>query len=211
MKVNRRKVLSAGLLLGAGYMASHAPLANSATPPEGSRDSSNLPKADTTESYGAGNTGLDITRQISGFISGIEYQQLSSEAIHEAKRAALDWLGCAIAGSQHPTPKILIRSFKEMGSLPTITVLGQKNLKLSMLDAPVANGQMGHVLDYDDTHLGGVILHTSTATMPALLAIGEQAKSSGTDIITALVAAFSVGIRVGQGMPGHHRCGWHLT
>ncbi len=211
MKVNRRKVLGAGLLLGAGYMANHTAMAQSATSSEKPDDSAGLQKADKTESYGAGNTGLGITRQISSFIAGIQYQQLSPEAIHEAKRAALDWLGCAIAGSQHPTPKILIRSLKEMGSLPTITVFGQKGLRLSMLDAPVANGQMGHVLDFDDTHLGGVILHTSTATMPALLAIGEHEKSSGKEIITALVAAFEAGIRVGQGMPGHHRGGWHLT
>jgi 2-methylcitrate dehydratase PrpD len=211
MKVNRRKVLGAGLLLGAGYMTSHATLAHSAKSLESSGDSAEPQKSDKTESYGAGNTGLGITRQISSFIAGIEYQQLPPETVHEAKRAALDWLGCAIAGSQHSTPKILIRSFKEMGSLPSITVLGHKALKLSMLDAPVANGQMGHVLDFDDTHLGGVILHTSTATMPALLAIGEHAKSSGKEIITALVAAFEAGIRVGQGMPGHHRGGWHLT
>ncbi len=200
MEVKRRDVLGAGLLLGAGYFASQPALAQST----GSTTTSG-------ESYGAGNTGLGITQALSKHIADLNYEDLPADSTHEAKRAILDWMGCAMAGSQHPTPQILIKSLKEIGSLPTVTVLGQKGLKLSMLDAPLANGQMGHVLDFDDTHLGGVILHTSTATMPALLAIGESEKSSGKEMMTALVAAFEAGIRVGQGMPGHHRGGWHLT
>ena len=91
------------------------------------------------------------------------------------------------------------------------TLIGQGGRKLSLLDAAVANGQMGHILDFDDTHLGGVILHTSTATLPALFALGEQRKSSGRDVIVALAAAFEAGIRVGKAAPRHHLGGWHLT
>jgi 2-methylcitrate dehydratase PrpD len=99
-----------------------------------------------------------------------------------------------------------------MGSFAAATVLGQKgNLKLSLLDAAVANGQMGHVLDFDDTHLGGVILHTSTATLPALFALGEARKVTGKTLMLAMVAAFEAGIRTGQAMPRHHHGGWHLT
>ena len=55
-------------------------------------------------------------------------------------------------------------------------MLGRK-LKLGLLDAPLANGQMGHVLDYDDTHMGGVVLHTSSPVLAALLALAERAPS----------------------------------
>ncbi len=167
--------------------------------------------ASSTASYGAANLGLGVTKQLGEFLSGIQYKDLSPAAIHEAKRAVLDWLGCALAGSQHPTPQILISTFKELGSFSAATVFGQRGLKLSLLDASVANGQMGHVLDFDDTHLGGVILHTSTATLPALLALGEKRQSTGKDLIVSLVAAFEAGIRTGQAMPRHHHGGWHLT
>jgi len=164
-----------------------------------------------SSSYGAANLGLGVTRQLGEFLSGIQYANLPGTATHEAKRAVLDWLGCALAGSQHPTPQILISTFKQMGSFAAVNVLGQQGLKLSLLDAAVANGQMGHVLDFDDTHLGGVILHTSTATMPALLSLGQHRHSSGQDLLVALVAAFEAGIRTGQAMPRHHHGGWHLT
>jgi 2-methylcitrate dehydratase PrpD len=205
MRINRRKLLHAGLAMTAGYISSAS--ANEPNQP----NSGTNQESSVKPSYGAGNTGLGITKQLAEFLSQISYKQLSDKTIHETKRATLDWMGCAISGAKHPTPQILISSMQEMGSAPTSTVLGQGNLRLSMLDAAVANGQMGHVLDFDDTHLGGVILHTSTATIPALLALGEHYHSSGQNFMTAIVAAFEAGIRTGQAMPSHHLGGWHLT
>jgi 2-methylcitrate dehydratase PrpD len=161
--------------------------------------------------YGAAATGQDLTSALARFLSGIRYEELPPAAVHEAKRAVLDWIGCALAGSRHPTVDVLLATFDELGSVPVATVLGRRGRKLSLLDTPVANGQMGHVLDFDDTHLGGVILHTSTATLPALFALGEWRRSSGRDVIVALAAAFEAGIRVGQAATSHHLGGWHLT
>ena len=161
--------------------------------------------------YGAATVGLGITTALSRFLARIRYEDLSPAAVREAKRAVLDWIGCAIVGSDHAAANILITTFQDIGSVPTVTVLGRGGLKLGLLDGAVVNGQMGHVHDFDDTHLGGVILHTSTAVLPALFALGEWRESSGRDIIVALVAAFEAGVRVGQAAPRHHQGGWHLT
>ena len=193
MDLSRRDVIGASLALLAGRVAPTAAHAQEAS------------------TYGAASTGLGITSTLARFLSGIRYEDLSPAAVHEAKRAVLDWIGCALAGSTHPTVNVLLATFEDLGSVPVATVLGRSGRKLSLLDAPVANGQMGHVLDFDDTHLGGVILHTSTATLPALFALGEWRRSSGRDVIVALAAAFEAGIRVGQAATSHHLGGWHLT
>jgi 2-methylcitrate dehydratase PrpD len=193
MDLTRRDVLGSTLALVAGGVTT------------------TVGNAQEANTYGAANTGLGITSALARFLSGIRYEDLSPAAVHEAKRAVLDWIGCALAGSTHPTVGVLLATFEDCGSVPDATVLGRSGRKLSLLDAPVANGQMGHVLDFDDTHLGGVILHTSTATLPALFALGERRKSSGRDVIVALVAAFEAGIRVGQAATSHHLGGWHLT
>jgi len=205
MTLRRRDVLGSGLAVLAGHAVARVahgqdgrPVAAPASSPAGG-------------SYGAAATGLEITSSLAEFLSRISYDDLSEAAVHEAKRAVLDWVGCALAGSTHPTTHRLLATFDELGSMPVATVLGQSGRRLSLLDAPVANGQMGHVLDFDDTHLGGVILHTSTATLPALFALGERRGSSGRDLIAAFAAAFEAGIRVGQAAPDHHRGGWHLT
>ena len=217
MATSRRKWLQTSAALTAGCLAPMMPgkaIAQGAPAGDGAAGapgSAAAPASQGGQRYGAANLGLGITRRFGSFLSEIRYADLPPAAVHEARRAVLDWLGCALAGSQHPTPRILIRTLAGLGSMPDATVLGQKDLKLSLLDAAVANGQMGHVLDFDDTHLGGVILHTSTATMPALLALGERRHSRGEDMIVALAAAFEAGIRTGQAMPQHHRGGWHLT
>ena len=208
MDLSRRDVLGSSLALLAGHTATtavHAQQANPAAVSQGNVDSRD------GQTYGAAATGLGITSALARFVSGISYEDLSPAAVLEAKRAVLDWTGCALAGSTHPTVNRLLATFEDLGSVPVVTVLGHGGRRLSLLDAPVANGQMGHVLDFDDTHLGGVILHTSTATLPALFALGERRQSSGRDVIVALAAAFEAGIRVGQAAPGHHRGGWHLT
>jgi 2-methylcitrate dehydratase PrpD len=203
--MNRRDILGTGLALASSSLW-------------GAKNSYATDNSDTTTStkaplnqYGASNTGLGISKKLTEFTSSIQFETLSSQAIHEAKRATLDWLGCALIGSKHPTSINLVKTLHSIGSYPAVRVIGHPSLKMSLLDSPVVNGQMGHILDFDDTHLGGVILHTSTATLPALLAIGEQNKLNGKILITSLVAAFEGGIRTGQAMPNHHRGGWHLT
>src|SRR5215467_3674159 len=109
--------------------------------------------------YGAAALGLNITSRFAKFLSGIELAMLPPAAVHEARRAVLDWIGVALAGSQHPTVGKLITAYDQMGSLPVATALGHGGKRLSLPDAAILNGQMGHVLDFDDTHLGGVILH----------------------------------------------------
>jgi 2-methylcitrate dehydratase PrpD len=192
MELSRRDVLESSLALLVGGVAT-------------------TPASAQENTYGAAATGLGLTSELARFLSGIRYEDLPPAAVHEAKRATLDWIGCALAGSSHSTVNVLLATFEDLGSVPVATVLGRRGRRLSLLDAPVANGQMGHVLDFDDTHLGGVILHTSTATLPALFALGEWRKSSGRDVIVALAAAFEAGIRTGQAASSHHLGGWHLT
>jgi len=208
MALRRRDVLGSGLAVLAGHAVARVGHAQERSPGAAREAAASSVEGGT---YGAAATGLDITRSLARFLSRISYDDLPPAAVHEAKRAVLDWVGCALAGSTHPTVHRLLATFDELGSIPVATVLGQRGRRLSLLDAPVANGQMGHVLDFDDTHLGGVILHTSTATLPALFALGERRASSGRDVIVALAAAFEAGIRVGQAAPDHHRGGWHLT
>src|SRR5262249_47436116 len=47
---------------------------------------------------------------------------------------------------------------------------------------------------------------------PAVLALGEQRRVSGRDLIAAFVAGFETECRAGQiVLPGHYQAGWHAT
>ena len=153
---------------------------------------------------------VTLTKTLCSHLAAAQFGDLSAAAKREARRGVLDWIGCALAGSGHRTITTLLGVLQETSGKPAATVLGRK-LKLGLLDAPLANGQMGHVLDYDDTHMGGVVLHTSSPVLAALFALAERAPVSGAQFMLAYAAGFEAGVRAGRTAPGHHKGGWHLT
>ena len=158
---------------------------------------------------------VTATKTLCGHLAAAQFADLTPAALHQARRGVLDWIGCALAGSGHRTITTLLDVLQETSGRAQATVLGRK-LKLGLLDAPLANGQMGHILDYDDTHMGGVVLHTSSPVLAALLALAERtpvtgAPVNGADLMLAYAVGFEAGVRAGRTAPGHHRGGWHLT
>lgn len=167
-------------------------------------------------------TAITLTKTLCGHLAAARFSDLSAAAQREARRGVLDWVGCALAGSRHKTIDTLLAVLQEAGGRPQATVLG-RDLKLGRLDAPLANGQMGHVLDFDDTHMGGqlggqrdgqrdgIVLHASSPILAALFSLAERARVSGADLMLAYAVGFEAGVRVGLTAPGHHKGGWHLT
>jgi 2-methylcitrate dehydratase PrpD len=151
-----------------------------------------------------------LTKTLCGHLATAQFSDLSAKAISEARRGVLDWVGCALAGSGHKTITTLLSVLQDISGKPQATVFG-RSLRLGLLEAPLANGQMGHVLDYDDTHMGGVVLHTSSPVLAALFALAERSPVSGADFMLAYAVGFEAGVRSGRTAPGHHKGGWHLT
>ncbi len=89
---------------------------------------------------------ITLTKTLCGHLAAAQFRDLTERAKREARRGVLDWIGCALAGSGHRTVTTLLSVLQETSGKPVATVLGRK-LKLGLLDAPLANGQMGHVLD----------------------------------------------------------------
>jgi 2-methylcitrate dehydratase PrpD len=157
---------------------------------------------------------VTLTKTLCAHLAAARFSDLTPAALREARRGVLDWIGCALAGSRHRTIDTLLAVLQEAGGRPQATVLG-RGLRLGRLDAPLANGQMGHVLDFDDTHMGGVVLHASSPILAALLSLAERTpngrSTSGADLMLAYAVGFEAGIRAGRTAPGHHKGGWHLT
>ncbi|MEM9355285.1 MAG: MmgE/PrpD family protein [Pseudomonadota bacterium] len=160
--------------------------------------------------YGVAPLELGLTTKLCEFLAPTRHEDLPAPIQHEVKRALLDWIGCTMAGSGHPTIEKLTTVFSTTGGTGQATVVA-KNKTLGMLEAPIANGQMGHILDFDDTHMDGVVLHASSPLFSALFALSEHKKLSGREIGAAFTAGFEAAVRVGKSAPRHHDGGWHLT
>lgn len=160
--------------------------------------------------YGVAPLRLNAGRDFCAFLASFAYGDLPQAVVHESRRGIMDWIGCALAGSRHPKLRKALAGLKALGSAERATVIAH-DLRLGLLEAAIINGQMGHILDYDDTHMDGVVLHTSSPVLAALFAIAETGRFSGRDLICAYTAGFEGGVRVGKASPGHHDGGWHLT
>ena len=160
--------------------------------------------------YGAAPLDLNLTTDFCSFLSKVQFSDLPPGVVHEARRGILDWIGCALAGSGYDTISKLLGVLSAVSGKEQANVFGRR-MKLGLLEAPIANGQMGHLLDYDDTHMGGVVLHTSSPVLAALLALADARPVDGKTLLTAYVTGFEAGVRTGRASPKHHDGGWHLT
>jgi len=152
---------------------------------------------------------MGVTEKLVGFIVGTNFGDIPQEAIDIAKAAMLDCLGTTLAGSTEPAGEIIAQFVKEMGGEPKAGVVGH-GFRTSLPNAALANGTMGHALDYDD--VGGPIGHPTVVLLPGLLALGEWLKSSGRELLEAYLIGYEVGSKIGTGIGGQHYAqGWHST
>ena len=153
---------------------------------------------------------MALTEQVAHLIAETTYEQLPAEAVTQAKRALLDTLGVTLAGHQETAGQIITAWIKEHGGNQEAAVLGT-TLSTTPALAALANGTLGHALDFDDVtfHLRG---HPSVPVAPVVFALGEALGASGTDVITAFVLGVEVEAKIGKAMTSAlPRRGWHPT
>ena len=148
------------------------------------------------------------TRGIAEFVSGLQYDAIPDEVKHRIKLLMLDSLGCALYGADLQWCRILQDSLGKVDSTRECAVWGTKK-KLSAPHAALANGTAVQGFELDDVHRAGV-LHVGAVVLPALIPIAESRGMSGKDFLTAAVAGYEIGPRVGLCMgPEHIASGWH--
>ncbi len=151
----------------------------------------------------------NVTATLVKFLVGSRYEDLPPAVLHEASRALLNWLGCAIGASHHETVDNAVAALQPFFGPEQAQLLGRRE-KADALRAAMINGISSHVLDFDDTHARTV--HVSAPVWPALLAYGEWKHTSGKDLIHAFVLGVETEVRVGLSVfPEHYDRGYHIT
>ena len=153
--------------------------------------------------------GNPYTRGIAEFVAGLRYDAIPAGVIERIKLLILDSLGCAIFGAELPWSRILQRTLAKVDTSQGCTVWGTDQ-RLSAPHAALVNGTLVQSFELDDVHRVGV-LHVGAVTLPGVLAIAEmQPDLTGRDLLTACVAGYEIGPRVGMCMgPEHIGQGWH--
>lgn len=139
---------------------------------------------------------MGITEKFAHFVVEARFDTMPAQAVAKTKEATLDCLGVALSGVDDRIGKIIIKYVKERGGFPEAGVVGG-NFWTSAEMAALANGTMSHALDYDDAGLS--VGHPSVCIVPTALSFGEKLRSSGKEIIEALMIGYEIEGKIGFG------------
>ena len=154
-------------------------------------------------------TDAGSTAALARFIAGLDYEHLPAPVVARAKACILDAIGCVVYGTSLPWTRMLIDLVEREGGNPRAGIPGT-SVRTSVQQAVLVGATAGHGFELDDIH-GPAHLHCGSLALPVALALAEaEDRLDGRVFITAIVAGYEVGLRVGLAatgalfMRGHH-------
>ena len=149
------------------------------------------------------------TRGIANFIANLRYEDLPAEVRHRAKLLILDAFGSGLYAADLTWSQLLRDMLLQVDSTRDCSVWGTP-FRFSSVNAVLCNGTQVQGFELDDVHREAV-MHPGSVTLPPLVSLSETRPGlSGKDLLTAMVAGYEIGPRVGMCMGRKHlEQGWH--
>jgi len=158
----------------------------------------------------AGPAATGVTARLSRYVADAKYDDLPAGVRKEAVRTLLNYVGCAVGGSNEETVEIAVAALGPFSGPPRAAVFGRRE-RFDPINAAFVNGASCHVHDYDDTHLK-TIIHPGGPVISAAMAVAEYRPIPGKDFLNAIVAGTEVALRLGNCVyPDHYDRGWHIS
>lgn len=149
-----------------------------------------------------------ITARMARWSADLRYQDISRDAVHQAKRFFLDSLGCALGGFRQHDVTIAREVLEQTAGPGPATVIGTGR-RMDPITASLLNALMVRVMDYNDIYWKQDPSHPSDL-IPAALACGERAGRDGQELIAAIVLGHEFEQRLCEAaFPGIRERGWH--
>ena len=148
--------------------------------------------------------------ELATFASTLRYTQIPDAVVQRCKALLLDSLGCSLAGARSRPVLSMEKFAMSMGPRdgPSEVLISRR--KTSPMFAAMVNAASAHMLELDDVH-NGAVLHPGTVVFPGILAMAQALGASGKALLTAAVAGYEVGIRVGEFLGRSHYKVFHTT
>jgi 2-methylcitrate dehydratase PrpD len=153
---------------------------------------------------------VPTTSDLASWLVSSEPDAVPDDVRHEARRALVNIVGCALGGAGHEAVDRAIDALGPLFGPPTAGILGRGELA-DPAHAALMNGIASHVEDYDDT-LPRNYIHASSPVASALFAHASAETVTGPAFAHAFVLGFEATARIGNATyPAHYERGWHST
>ncbi len=150
------------------------------------------------------------TEALADFLAGLRFEDLPEPVVLRTEDLFLDWLGSVLAGKDARQVRILQGFADAMGPAEGQSEILVSRKRTSPFFAALVNAGSSHVVEQDDVHNGSVF-HPGTVVFPAVLAAAQQTGATGKEFLTAAVAGYEAGIRVGEFLGRPHYKVFHTT
>lgn len=152
----------------------------------------------------------DVTPTLARFVATTTWQEIPAQVRHQAKRSFMNLFAVALAGCRTEPVEIALSSLSEFSGGKPVALIGRRE-RIDALSAAFLNAAAANVHDFCDTHLRTVI-HPTAPVAPALLALAELRRISGSELLLAFILGNEVQARIGLAIsPQHYDKGWHIT
>ena len=152
-----------------------------------------------------------LAQRLAERIVALRYDVLPADVVARAKDAVIDQLGVQLIGSTMAWNNTIYEVVNEAGGRAESTVVNH-GTKLPAHEAAFVNATFGQGCELDDGLRdldGNTAGHAGAMTVPVALALSERRPADGKTVIAAIVAGYETAFRLGQGMQGSHRRGFH--
>ena len=150
-----------------------------------------------------------MSLEIGTWAQAVSINDVPKHVQDQALLNILDAVGIAFASTHYEFATRSIAASVALGS-------GQRGAiacseRFTVRDQAMLNGILIHGLDFDDTHVPGVI-HATASALPTAIAIADDRELSGNDLVLGFLVALEIGARVGTAANGgFHAQGFHPT
>ncbi len=151
---------------------------------------------------------MPIATELAEWTHRLTFDDLPPDVVRATKWRVLDVIGLALAGAATPFGRSVREAAVALsaGGPARIFATGE-GVNVTM--AAFANGAHSQALEYDDTHNESIV-HMSSPSVAAALAIADVTAVSGRELIAAIAAGNEISCRTGSVAPGQfHRRGFH--
>ena len=157
------------------------------------------------------NPSLHATQVLARFASELAARPLTSEVIHHAQRAVIDWYASLLPGLATPAVRVLEQVLADDLDRGPARLVGPGQPRAATVRAAALfNATAAHAAELDDSFRDAMV-HPGAATIAAALAAAQAKQASGEQFLRAVVLGYEVATRIGVVMGRAHYRHWHST
>ena len=153
---------------------------------------------------------LHPSAALAQFAATLQYEDIPGAVVDRCEDLFLDTAGSILAGSTSKPVKAMATFANQMGPSDGPSEDLVQRTKTTPYFAAMVNAASAHVAEQDDVH-NGAVFHPGAVVFPPALAVAQAIGASGKAFITACVAGYEVGIRVGEFLGRSHYKIFHTT